>query len=662
MKKLLFRLTILAALGLGVWAGLRFYRQMPQSQQQQIPTARARRGDVVVRSFTRAELRAVRSVTLVAPNLFGTVQVTKLAPLGSFAREKDLVVEFDDSEVLSRLEEKTLEIEQVDEQVKKSQAELAIRENQDQVELLQARYSVRRGDLEVKRNELLSAIDAKKNILNLEEARRRLTQLESDIKSRREQAQAELNTLRERKNKANVEMARERSRLNQVKLLSSISGLVAIKQQRSGYFTSGSQIPDIREGDQVPPGSPVAEVMDISEMEAVARVVEVDRANLREGQDVILRLDALSDKSLNGKIKALSGTASSNVFSSDPTKRFEVVLSVDMRQLLSALGARPEQIARVLTQAEQNRWKPASPSMGGMVAGMLEGGGPQMMILGGRGAGAPGGGMPGGAGEGPPGAMVQFRGGGAGGGTGGGGRGGFGGGSEEQRQQMREALQKALGGRNMQDLSEEERQKVFASIRGGGGGRPEGERKGGRGERGQGAPGEPGAIGLASQEGGGGRRREGGGGRRGEGGPPGGPGQMTAMFSAQQFSEKDLAEAKLPPPPEEENQLDVLMRPGLLADVEIIVEKISNVLSIPVQAIFEKSGKQVVFVKTGARFDERVVKPLKRSESLMLIAEGLKPGEIVALADPTERPGGRKKKGEPEGGAGGGPMPMGGKS
>ena len=35
------------------------------------------------------------------------------------------------------------------------------------------------------------------------------------------------------------------------------------------------------------------------------------------------------------------------------------------------------------------------------------------------------------------------------------------------------------------------------------------------------------------------------------------------------------------------------------------------------------------------RFEERTVKLAKRSESVMVIADGLKPGEIVALGDPT---------------------------
>src|SRR5690606_34215566 len=98
MKKIVIRLFILAVIagaGYGAWA---LFQAMPQ-RQAQVATAQVRKGDVVVRTYARGELRAVRSVTLIAPNLFGTVQVTNIAPLGALAREKDLIVEFDDSEV-----------------------------------------------------------------------------------------------------------------------------------------------------------------------------------------------------------------------------------------------------------------------------------------------------------------------------------------------------------------------------------------------------------------------------------------------------------------------------------------------------------------------------------------------------------------------------------
>lgn len=133
------------------------------------------------------------------------------------------------------------------------------------------------------------------------------------------------------------------------------------------------------------------------------------------------------------------------------------------------------------------------------------------------------------------------------------------------------------------------------------------------------------------------------------------------MFAgpAPQFSEKDLANAQLPPPPEEDTQLEVLLRPGLLADVEIIVEKIPNALHIPTQAVFEKEGKPVVYVKNGARFEPRFVKLAKRSESTMVIASGLKPGELIALSNP-ETTKKDKKEDKPGGGNPLGGMPSGG--
>jgi HlyD family secretion protein len=660
LKKIIIRVAIvLAVLGGVGYGGYQLFNAMPQ-RQASIPTTKVRQGDVVVRSYTRGELRAVRSATLSAPNLFGTVQVTKMASLGSFAREKDLVVEFDDAEVVSRLEEKQLELDQIDEQLKKSRADLSIRNNQDQVELLRARFAVRRSDLEVKRNELLSAIDAKKNTLTLDESKRRLKQLESDIKSRQEQAQAELAVLNERRNKSMLEMNRERARLNQVKLLSPMSGLVAVKQNRGSAMMFGMQLPDIREGDQIQPGIPVAEVLDLSELEVVAKVGELDRANLHEGQDVIMRLDAIADKSFTGKIKSMSATASANMFSSDPAKKFDVLFSVDMRQLLTTLGAKPEYISQVIATAEANRKKaPIGPPPGAMAAMMARMGGGGMP--GAEGAGAPQGftmGGPSAGGFAPAGAGSE---GGAPGGAGGGQRrAGVGGGGmmgmftrdlpPDQATKMRNAIQKALGGKSIIELEQEERQKIMASLREeyqkitgkpmqGGGRRPEGGT----------APQAGGGEEVASAGGPGGGRRGGmGGGGMGFGGGTGANG----------FTARDMENAKLPPPPEEDSQIDVLLRPGLLSDVEIIVEKIPNAINVPTQAVFEREGKPVVYVKTAKGFEARNIQIFKRSESVMVLTGGVKANDVVALADPFATASDKKKKSDGGGGGGAG-MPMG---
>jgi len=492
--------VILVLLAVAVAYGIYVVVRQFSRTGAQIATTHVAQSDVTVRSFARGELRAERSVSLMAPNLFGTVQVTRLAPLGALAHYKDLIVEFDDSEVLARLSEKKLELEQTDQQIAKAEADLAIRNNQDQVDLLSTGFDVRRAQLEVGRNELLSAIDAKKNVLTLDESKRRLTQLESDIKSRQAQAEAELAVLRANREKATLELNREQQRLSQVKLLAPMNGLVAIRQNRTGFFFPGMEIPDIREGDQLQPGIPVADILDLSNLEVVARVGELDRANLHEGQEAVIKLDALPDHPVHGYIKNMSGQASANVFSLDPQKKFDVIFSVNMNELLNAAGAKPGTIAKIL----------------------------------------------------------------------------------------------ATGGTNQPHGAAAARPKEPAATR------SRAETNG------------PAADALPSLL--------------------SAPGEPTA---SQSFSDADRERAKLPTSPEDEGNLSMLLRPGLLGDVQIIVEKIPNALHIPAQAVFEKEGRRVVYVKSGSGFEPRPITTSKRSESVFVVSDGLKRGEVIALADPT---------------------------
>ena len=127
---------------------------------------------------------------------------------------------------------------------------------------------------------------------------------------------------------------------------------------------------------------------------------------------------------------------------------------------------------------------------------------------------------------------------------------------------------------------------------------------------------------------------------------------MMGMGSGQRFNQAEMDNAKLPPPPEEDNQLDVLLRPGLLADVEIIVEKIPNAINVPAQAVFQRDNKMVVFVKEQGKFVAREIKISKRSENVFVLDSGVKPGEEIAMSDPEAKPGDKKKDGK--GGSGGG--------
>ena len=85
------------------------------------------------------------------------------------------------------------------------------------------------------------------------------------------------------------------------------------------------------------------------------------------------------------------------------------------------------------------------------------------------------------------------------------------------------------------------------------------------------------------------------------------------------------------------DQTDTRIRPGMSANVRVTVDRVQNAIIIPAQASFQKSGRSVVYVLDGTKFEERVVEVGRKSGDRLLVAKGLKPGEKVALQDPSEK-------------------------
>jgi HlyD family secretion protein len=84
-------------------------------------------------------------------------------------------------------------------------------------------------------------------------------------------------------------------------------------------------------------------------------------------------------------------------------------------------------------------------------------------------------------------------------------------------------------------------------------------------------------------------------------------------------------------------QVDPRMKAGSSARVTVEGKPLPDVLTVPRQAVFQKSGKTHVFVKVGDRFEQREVKLAQRTETRAAI-EGLAEGTEVALVDPNALP------------------------
>ncbi|HUG80296.1 MAG TPA: HlyD family efflux transporter periplasmic adaptor subunit [Bryobacterales bacterium] len=607
MRKLLVRLSVLLVVLAVAGAAYYFVSRIPDDEPEQA-LAEVKRGELVVKTYLRGALQAVRSTTLTAPNLGSASQVTQLAASGSLAKPNDLIAEFDDSDRRVFLEDAMLDVEKTKQNLKKGEVELQILRSKDEVELMSARFGVRRAELDVRQNELISKIDARKNELTLEEAKRRLQKLESDIQSRLQQREAELAVLREEIRKAELDVARDRRRIEDARVLTPLGGLVSILENRSGRRSFGQASPPVQEGDEVSPGMALAQILDLSEMELVAQAEEVERTRLREGQEAIVYLDALPGKPVKATIKRLGSTASADFFSGQATKKFDCVLSVDMTQLLTSVGATPEQIRTILASGQPRegaakRSRPPSPAPGVVGAN----------------AGAP---------SGPAAVSGKTE------------KSARGARSPEERERAQKMMQELAGGRDVESMSQEERRKLFQQMR---------SRMGG----GRAAPADKTASGPQDGP-----------------GQPGAPIEMPPLPVAipnSPFTAAQRLSAKLPEPPQQGSVVEVLLRPGLLADAEVVVERIPDTLHIPVQAVYPSGENNIVYVWDGNDLEVRRVEVGQRTETRVAVLSGLEEGETVSLQPPPDQRQTTKKKksgkksgpslpgGAAGGGEGGGP-------
>jgi multidrug efflux pump subunit AcrA (membrane-fusion protein) len=73
------------------------------------------------------------------------------------------------------------------------------------------------------------------------------------------------------------------------------------------------------------------------------------------------------------------------------------------------------------------------------------------------------------------------------------------------------------------------------------------------------------------------------------------------------------------------------LRPGLTAEVEILVNHLKDILSVPVAAVCEHEGKFLCYVKKGDTLERRSVVPGISNDKFVEIKSGLAAGDEVSL-------------------------------
>lgn len=82
------------------------------------------------------------------------------------------------------------------------------------------------------------------------------------------------------------------------------------------------------------------------------------------------------------------------------------------------------------------------------------------------------------------------------------------------------------------------------------------------------------------------------------------------------------------------SDIDERLRPGMSATVEVVVQRIQDVLVIPSKASTQIDGRPTVFVKDGAHYQQKHIEVAATNGTEIVVAEGLDEGDEIALENP----------------------------
>lgn len=297
-----------------------------RSVEADAPTATASRGSFVDALQVRGEIKAGRSITILAPPDAGELRIVKLVPSGTLVKKGDVLIEFDGSTVARTLEEKLTEVRQLDAEIEQARFESRGKNEENVTAVTKARYDVERAKLDYSAREVLSRVEAEQRALKIGDAEQLLLEASARLESDRAAAQARIAGLNGKRAKAQFDLDKARRQLNSLTVAAPSDGIVTIlRNWRSGNWMNPQ---DFKEGDRVWAGASIAELPDLGSLFASARVDEVERGRLAVGQPAAIRVEAMLDRELDGRIGGISALAKADFTSWPPPRNFDLVVDL----------------------------------------------------------------------------------------------------------------------------------------------------------------------------------------------------------------------------------------------------------------------------------------------------------------------------------------------
>lgn len=286
-----------------------------------IPVYRIKRGNFSITITESGELRAKNSISIMAPQIGGSLKIVYLIPEGTYVKPGDVLCKFDPSGVLTNLKDAEARLELVRMEKEKLIANQKASMAQMESQIKSAELSFDQSKLKLEQVKFEAQAAQQQAKLEHENSRLSLERIKQEYQSKKITDKSDLNRIdldiRQRQN----DLTKAKNDLEQLTIKAPSNGIVVYginftNQQRKYAL-----------GDAPWGGAEILTLPDLSAMESVTNINEVEVSRIKPGQKVIVKLDAFQDSSFIGEVASI-GSIGKNKESSYNIKVFEVLISM----------------------------------------------------------------------------------------------------------------------------------------------------------------------------------------------------------------------------------------------------------------------------------------------------------------------------------------------
>ncbi len=273
---------------------------------------------------TTGELKAANSVKIYGPRSarqleIWQMKVLRLVPEGTVVQKGEFVAELDRSELTSKTNEATFELQKAQSQFEQARLDSTLTLTKLRDDQVNQRYAMEESRLR-REQALYEAPSVKRQAeIDFEKAERSLQQAIESYRTQVKQAEAKMREVEADLSKARSRFELLQNAVQEFTIAAPENGMVVYRRDWRGQkLTSGGTL---NAWDPV-----VAELPDLSVMESITYVNEVDIQKVSPGQDVQIGLDADPDKRLTGNVTRVANIGEQRPNSD--AKVFEVAVAV----------------------------------------------------------------------------------------------------------------------------------------------------------------------------------------------------------------------------------------------------------------------------------------------------------------------------------------------